>query len=53
MENLTCKELVSIWLLTDEVARTSEKNSPQQKFHKELSEKLWKVYEKRITTKQD
>ena len=44
MKDLTEKELRVLWLLTDETAREAEQDSPKQKFHKELSDKLWAAY---------
>ena len=44
MENLTEKELRVLWLLTDKTADEAVQDSPKQKFHKELSNKLWAAY---------
>ena len=52
MENLTEKELRVLWLLTEETAKEAEQDSPKQKFHKELSDKLWAAYsEKKYLSK--
>jgi len=42
--NLTVKELRVLWLLTEETYKAAEQDSPKQKFHKELSDKLWAAY---------
>ena len=44
MENLTVKELRVLWLLTEETYKAAEQDSPKQKFHKELSDKLFGFY---------
>ena len=44
MKDLTVKELRVLWLLTEETYKVAEQDSPKQKFHKELSDKLWAAY---------
>lgn len=52
MKDLTEKELRVLWLLTEETAKEGEQDSPKQKFHKELSDKLWAAYsEKKYLSK--
>lgn len=52
MKDLTEKELRVLWLLTEETAKEAEQDSPKQKFHKELSDKLWAAYsEKKYLSK--
>jgi len=57
--SLTVKELRVLWLLTEETYKAAEQDSPKQKFHKELSDKLWAAYsealfiEKRIKVFKD
>lgn len=53
MKDLTEKELRGLWLLTEETASAAEQDSPKQKFHKELSDKLWAAYsEKKYLSKE-